>query len=95
MTKQELIESVAKRNGNIPKKDIETVVDTVFDCMAGALARGERIEFRGFGSFSIKTRNAREGRNPKTSEKVSVPSKRVTHFTPGKELKERVNRNRR
>ena len=73
MTKSELFESVAKRNGNIPKKDIETVVDTVFDCMAGALTRGERIEIRGFGSFAVKNRDARDGRNPKTGEKVSVP----------------------
>lgn len=95
MTKSQLVESVADQVDGIPMRDVEAVVETIFACMAGALAQGERIEIRGFGSFAVKTREARESRNPKTGEKVSVPRKTTPHFTPGKELKERVDRNRR
>ena len=91
MTKSQLIESVAARIQSVSKKDIEIIVDTIFGCMTDALARDERIEIRGLGSFVSKIREAREGRNPKTGEKVSVPRKRTPFFTVGKELKERVN----
>lgn len=91
MTKSQLIETVASRLQNVSKKDVEIIVDTVFGCMTDALARDERIEIRGLGSFVSKIRDAREGRNPKTGDKVSVPKKRTPFFTVGKELKERVN----
>ncbi|RLB57136.1 MAG: integration host factor subunit beta [Deltaproteobacteria bacterium] len=91
MTKSQLIETVATKLTSIPKKEVEIAVDTIFSCMTDALVRDERIEIRGFGSFVAKTREAREGRNPKTGEKVFVPRKRTPFFTVGKELKERVN----
>ena len=91
MTKSQLIETVASKLQNVSKKDIEIIVDTIFSCMTDALTRDERIEIRGFGSFVSKVRDAREGRNPKTGEKVHVPRKRTPFFTVGKELKERVN----
>ncbi len=90
MTKSQLIETVASKLQNIAKKDVEIVVDTIFSSMTDALTRDERIEIRGFGSFVSKVRDAREGRNPKTGDKVSVPRKRTPFFTVGKELKERV-----
>ncbi len=91
MTKSQLIETVATRLQSVSKKDIEVIVDTIFSCMTDSLTRDERIEIRGFGSFVSKGREAREGRNPKTGEKVQVPRKRTPFFTVGKELKERVN----
>lgn len=91
MTKSQLIETVTSRVKNVSKKDVELVVETIFDCMTDALAKDERIEIRGLGSFVAKVRDAREGRNPKTGEKVTVPRKRTPFFTVGKELKERVN----
>ncbi|NMB74034.1 MAG: integration host factor subunit beta [Myxococcales bacterium] len=91
MTKSQLIETVTSRIQNVSKKDVELVVETIFGCMTDALAKDERIEIRGLGSFVAKTRDAREGRNPKTGEKVTVPRKRTPFFTVGKELKERVN----
>lgn len=91
MTKSQLIETVATRLQSVSKKDIEVIVDTIFSCMTDSLTRDERIEIRGFGSFVSKERDAREGRNPKTGEKVQVPRKRTPFFTVGKELKERVN----
>ncbi len=91
MTKSQLIETVATRLQSVSKKDIEVIVDTIFSCMTDSLTRDERIEIRGFGSFVSKERESREGRNPKTGEKVLVPRKRTPFFTVGKELKERVN----
>ena len=91
MTKSQLIEAVTTKLQNVSKKDVETIVDTIFDTMTDALSREDRIEIRGFGSFVCKTRDSREGRNPKTGEKVSVPQKHTPFFTVGKELKERVN----
>lgn len=91
MTKSQLIETVATKLTSIPKKEVEIAVDTIFNSMTDALVHDERIEIRGFGSFVAKTREAREGRNPKTGEKVFVPRKRTPFFTVGKELKERVN----
>jgi len=91
VTKSQLIEAVASKLQNVSKKDVEIIVDTIFSSMTDALTRDERIEIRGFGSFVSKKRDAREGRNPKTGEKVYVPKKRTPFFTVGKEMKERVN----
>ncbi len=90
MTKSDLIERVARRLPHISKKDTELVVGTIFDRMTEALVKGERIEIRGFGSFQVKIREAREGRNPKTGEEVRIPRKRTPFFKVGKELKERI-----
>lgn len=92
MTKSELIEEVAKLAPDISKRDIEIIVNTIFDSMTDALARHDRIEIRGFGSFIAKPRRAREGRNPRTGEKVHVPQKWVPFFTVGKELRKRINK---
>jgi integration host factor subunit beta len=92
MTKSDLIEKVAKRLPHISKKDTEVVVNTIFDRMTEALSHGERIEIRGFGSFQVKVREAREGRNPKTGDEVKIPKKRTPFFKVGKELKERIDR---
>ncbi len=92
MTKSGLIEKVAEETPHISKKDTEVVVNTIFDAMTDALSQGERIEIRGFGSFQVKVREAREGRNPKTGEMVSIPAKRTPFFKVGKELKEMVDR---
>jgi integration host factor subunit beta len=73
------------------QKDAETIVDTMFNSMIECLAQGERIEIRGFGSFAVKHRDTREGRNPKTGETVHIPAKRMPHFKLGKELYERIN----
>lgn len=91
MTKSELIASMAEKRKDLSKKDIELVVNTIFHSMRQALIRGDRIEIRGFGSFTIKYRDARQGRNPKTGSPVSIPAKRIPFFTVGKELRERVN----
>ena len=90
MTKSGLIEVVADRTPHISKKDTEIVVNTIFDAMTHALQQGERIEIRGFGSFQVKVREAREGRNPKTGEPVHISAKRTPFFKVGKELKELV-----
>ncbi|HEY8517879.1 MAG TPA: integration host factor subunit beta [Candidatus Binatia bacterium] len=90
MTKRELIEAVVAARSHIPRREVETLVNSVFASLTEALARGERIEIRGFGSFVVKRRNAREGLNPKTGEVVSVMAKRVPFFKAGKELKLRV-----
>ena len=92
MTKSGLIEKVAERTPHISKKDTEVVVNPIFDAMTDALRRGERIEIRGFGSFQVKVREARDGRNPKTGEMVNIPAKRTPFFKVGKELKEMVDR---
>ena len=90
MTKHDLIEEVARLYPRYSRRDAEVIVNSVFDSMAEALHQGERIEIRGFGSFVVKQRQAREGRNPKTGRIVSVPAKRVPFFKVGKELKLRV-----
>lgn len=90
MTKSGLIEKVSEKTPHISKKDTEVVVNTIFDAMTDALKRGERIEIRGFGSFQVKVREARDGRNPKTGEMVNIPAKRTPFFKVGKELKEMV-----
>ncbi|MEE2665792.1 MAG: integration host factor subunit beta [Myxococcota bacterium] len=90
MTKSGLIEEVARLTPHISKKDTEVVVNTIFDSMIEALKSDERIEIRGFGSFQVKMREAREGRNPKTGEPVHISAKRTPFFKVGKELKEMV-----
>jgi len=92
MTKSGLIEAVAERTPHISKKDTEIVVNTIFESMAEALRQGQRIEIRGFGSFQVKIREAREGRNPKTGEPVHISAKRTPFFKVGKELKEMVDK---
>ena len=91
MTKSELIEKIAAVQSQLSAKDVELAVKMMLDHMAEALAEGDRIEIRGFGSFSLHYRAARLGRNPKTGEKVELVGKYVPHFKPGKELRERVN----
>jgi len=90
MTKSELIARLAERFPQLVAKDAELSVKMVLDAMSEALARNDRIEIRGFGSFSLNYRPPRTGRNPKTGEKVQVPAKYVPHFKAGKELRERV-----
>ena len=91
MTKSQLIDAIAERAPNVPRREVESIVNAVFESMNESLQRGERIEIRGFGSFGVKTRPARQGRNPKTGEQVAVPLRRTPFFTVGKELKERLN----
>jgi len=90
MTKSELIERIAQKQTQLAYRDVELAVKTVLEHMAERLANGERIEIRGFGSFSLHYRPGRVGRNPKTGTPVSLPAKHVPHFKPGKELRERV-----
>jgi len=92
MTKSELIAELATSNPHLRSADVELIVGTIFDEITTALARGERVELRGFGAFTVKRRNARTGRNPRTGETVSVDEKAVPFFKAGKELRERVNR---
>jgi integration host factor subunit beta len=91
MTKSELIETIAQKQKHLSYKDIEFAVKTMIEQMAQSLASGERIEIRGFGSFSLHFRPPRMGRNPKTGDPVPLAGKYVPHFKPGKELRERVN----
>ena len=91
MTKAELVEEVS-RVSDLTKKHSEVIVDTVFKSIIDALHRGEKIELRGFGSFRLRKREPRKGRNPKTGDKVDVPPKKVPYFKPGKELKELINK---
>ena len=91
MTKSELIEVLAQKQPQLAYRDIELAVKTILEYMSASLSSGERIEIRGFGSFSLHFRPARSGRNPKSGEPVSLPAKYVPHFKPGKELRERVN----
>ncbi len=90
MTKSELIARLAENYTQLVAKDAEFAVKTILDAMANALANGQRIEIRGFGSFALNVRPPRVGRNPKSGDKVMVQEKRVPHFKPGKELRERV-----
>ena|SRR5688572_3535523 len=91
MTKAELVEEVS-RVSDLTKKHSEVIVETVFQSIIDALHRGEKIELRGFGSFRLRQREPRKGRNPKTGDKVDVPPKKVPYFKPGKELKDLLNR---
>jgi integration host factor subunit beta len=90
MTKAELVEDVA-RAAELTKKDAERLVEIVFESIIETLNQGEKIELRGFGSFRVRERGARRGRNPKTGDPVNIPAKRVPYFKPGKELKELIN----
>jgi integration host factor subunit beta len=94
MTKSELTADLAASNPHLTGRDVELIVATVFDEITAALARGERVELRGFGAFTVKHRNARTGRNPRTGEAVPVDEKAVPFFKAGKELRERVNKGR-
>ena len=91
MTKSELILRLAETNPHLYQRDVERIVATVFDEISAALARGQRVELRGFGAFSVKRRDARQGRNPRTGEQVAVTSKRIPFFKTGKELREKLN----
>jgi integration host factor subunit beta len=91
MTKAELVDEVASVV-QLTKKQAETIVNIVFDSIVDSLRNGQKIELRGFGSFRLRNRKSRTGRNPKTGEKVEVPSKKIPYFKPGKELKELINR---
>src|SRR4028118_504912 len=90
MTKAELVEDVA-RAAELTKKDAERLVEIVFESIIETLNQGEKIELRGFGSFRVRERGARRGRNPKTGDPVDIPAKRVPYFKPGKEMKELIN----
>jgi integration host factor subunit beta len=90
MTKADLVEIVANE-ADMTKKDVEQLVEIIFDSIVSTLNKGEKIELRGFGSFRVRERNARKGRNPKTGEPVDIPAKRVAYFKPGKDLKDIIN----
>ena len=90
MTKSELIEILTRRQGHLKADDVDLAVKNLLEMMSNALTQGERIEIRGFGSFSLHFRPPRLGRNPKTGDSVALPGKHVPHFKPGKELRERV-----
>lgn len=91
MTKSELIQRLAEQNPHLYLRDIEKIVETIFDEITDALANGDRVELRGFGAFSVKHRDARTGRNPRTGETVHVEAKRLPFFKTGKGLRERLN----
>ncbi len=91
LTKSDLIESLARNQNHLAPKDVELAVKSLLEKMSQELASGERIEIRGFGSFSLHFRGARMGRNPKSGDAVALRGKHVPHFKPGKELRERVN----
>ena len=91
MTKSELIERIVDQQQQLSPKDVEFAIRVIIEEMTQALTRGERIEVRGFGSFSLHYREARVGRNPKTGEQVALEGKYVPHFKPGKELRDRAN----
>jgi integration host factor subunit beta len=92
MTKSELIAELAAANPHLLARDVEVIVGTIFEEISAALSRGERVELRGFGAFTVKRRDARTGRNPRTGEAVPVDEKAVPFFKAGKELRERVNK---
>ena len=91
MIKSELVSRLAERNPHLYQRDVEHIVNAVLDEITGALTRGDRVELRGFGAFSVKNRPARTGRNPRTGEKVSVTEKYVPFFKTGKDMRERLN----
>ena len=91
MTRSVLIERVTERVEGLTKRQVETIINAIFDGMKDALARGEKIEIRGFGNFRLKQRNAKTARNPRTGEKVQVPPKRVLHFKVGKPFHNALN----
>jgi integration host factor subunit beta len=91
MTKSDLVKRLAAHNPHLFQRDVERIVTTVFEEIAAALERRDRVELRGFGAFSVRTRDARVGRNPRTGEEVAVPEKLAPYFKTGKELRERLN----
>ncbi len=91
MTKSELILRLAEKNPHLYQRDVERIVSTIFDEISNALSRGDRVELRGFGAFSVKVRDARTGRNPRTGESVKVARKFVPFFKSGKDLRDRLN----
>ena len=91
MIRSELIQKLAERNPHLYLRDIEKIVETIFEEITAALAHGDRVELRGFGAFSVKERDARTGRNPRTGETVEVEAKRLPFFKTGKGLRERLN----
>jgi integration host factor subunit beta len=91
MTKSQLAEKLAESNGVLTRKESETIVNIVFDSIQDALQNGDKVEIRGFGSFTVRERGPREARNPKSGERVSIPAKKTPFFKTGKELRERVN----
>ena len=91
MTKSDLVKRLADANPHLTMRDVERIVATVFNQITAALARGDRVELRGFGAFSVRARDERVGRNPRTGDEVSVPNKVVPYFKTGKELRERLN----
>lgn len=93
MTKSELIEKISQKVDGLTRKQTEVIVETIFETIKEELARGGKVEIRGFGNFRLRSRNARRARNPKTGEAVDVPPKKVPFFRVGKELREMVNRN--
>ena len=94
VNKKELIEKISRNQDQLPQRDIELSVKTIINCMTRALSAGEGIEIRGFGSFSLRYRRPRIGRNPKSGIKVQINERYVPHFKPGKNLKKRVNQGR-
>ncbi len=91
MTKSELIQHIADLNPHLYHRDVERIITTIFDEISAALARGDRVELRGFGAFSVKKRDARVGRNPRTGDAVQVAEKHIPFFKTGKQLRERLN----
>ena len=91
MTKSELILKITSKNSYLYHKDVYKIVDTLFNCVTKALKNGDRVELRGFGTFTTKLRNARIGRNPKTGEPVAIAQKKMPFFKMGKSMKERIN----
>ncbi|MCG8441474.1 MAG: integration host factor subunit beta [Caulobacterales bacterium] len=91
MIKSELVQAIAERNPHLYQRDVEHIVNTVLEEIVAALSRGDRVELRGFGAFSVKNRPARIGRNPRTGQKVAVAQKYVPFFKTGKEMRERLN----
>ena len=91
MIKSELISKIAQQNPHLYQRDVEMIVNAILDEIADALSRGDRVELRGFGAFSVRQRRARQGRNPRTGDKVAVDEKVVPFFKSGKEMRERLN----
>lgn len=91
MIKSELISKIAEKHPNLLQRDVELVVSTVFDEISAAMASGDRVELRGFGAFSVRQREARQARNPRTGDLVDVPAKNAPFFKAGKELRDRLN----
>ena len=91
MIKSELIQLIAQKNPHLYHRDVERIINTIFDEIIVALSRGDRVELRGFGAFSVKSRNARQGRNPRTGDSVAVDAKRIPFFKTGKELRDQLN----